>query len=171
MANESSNWWNKVILWLTKLFKSLSNSETSLLPTILKESENSSEESQASSSLKAAVDEAKKQLTSAAVESITRNGMDLFSKYTNMLSSLDPKQKEYVLNIAILKNANMDDMSAEEIIELGRISIRTSEIGLEISDELNTFWSQFTSVVKELASQFKDIGSRVIATSLVGVLF
>ena len=121
--------------------------------------------------MKAAVDEAKKQLTSAAVESITKNGMDLFSKYTNMLSSLDPKQKEYVLNIAILKNANMDDMSAEEIIELGRISIRTSEIGLEISDELNTFWSQFTSVVKELTSQFKDIGSRVIATSLVGVLF
>lgn len=171
MGKESSNWWNKVILWLMKLLQSLSNSETPLFQTILNQSENSSGDSLASSSLKAAVDDAKKQLTSAAVESITKNGMDLFSKYTDMLSALDPKQKEFVLNIAILKNAKMDDMSAEEIIELGKISIITSELGIEISDELNTFWSQFTGVVKELASQFKDISSRVIATSLLGVLF
>ncbi len=87
-----------------------------------------------------------------------------------MIKSLSPKQKEYVMNIAILKTQKFEDMTAEEIIEIGEISVKISKLGLEISDELSSFWNKFSEVVKKIAKKFQEIGTKVIATSLVGVL-
>ena len=167
------DFWNslmKVVLRLIQSFSSSSNNETSSLPTTLSQSESSSTEPQQKSELEIAVDAAKKELSGIAIETVTEHGMGLLSKYSSMLSSIDPKQKEYVLNMAILKSADISKMTGKELCELGEVSVKLSELGLEISDELDEFWSKFGEVVSELGEKLQGVATKVISTSLIGVL-
>ena len=170
--NEFWNWLKKV---LSKLMESLldsSNSTTLLSPTTPNQSDDTSEtHTQKKSDFELAIENAKKELSSAAIQAVTTEGLSLLGDYKEMINSLSPKQKEYVMNIAILKTQNFDAMTAEEIIELGELSVKTSELGLEVSEELSTFWNKFADVVSALAEKFQEIGTKVLATSLVGVLF
>ena len=87
-----------------------------------------------------------------------------------MLIKLDPKQKEYVLKMAYLKTLDMSEMSAEEIMSVGDVSVEASELGLEISGDIDAFWSKFGSVVSEIGSKFQDVATKVISSSLIGIL-
>jgi len=113
---------------------------------------------------------AKKELTEVALETVTTRGLGLLDQYSQMLEDLGPLEKEYVLKLAILKATPMEELTTEELIELGEESIRVSELGIEISETLTSFWSQFKAVCLELFEQFKDIGAKVLASSLVAVL-
>lgn len=113
---------------------------------------------------------AKKELSEAAFEAVTQKGLSLLDGYKDMLNKLDPIQKEYVLKLAVLKATPMEELTTEELLELGEESIRVSELGIEISETLTSFWSQFKEFCVELFDQFKDIGARVLSTSLMAVL-
>jgi hypothetical protein len=148
---------------ILRFFQSISNSET-------QSSQTATNPSESSSPLRKAAEEAKSQLTELAVEAVTEKGLSLALEYTAMLNKLDPKQKEYVVRLAALKAAPIEEMSAEELLELGEENIKLSELGIEVSETLDSFWSQFKEVVVEIAGQFKDIGAKLISTSLMGVL-
>ena len=69
-----------------------------------------------------------------------------------------------------MKSIDMSDMTAEELVAIGDETVKLSELGIEISKTLNTFWSEFKEVVAALANTFVDIGVRVLSTALVGVI-
>lgn len=164
MENNSSSWWKKALSAILKFFQSILSSGTGSSQTAKSPSESSSQ------SLKDIAQEAKKDLTEVAIEAVTDKGLSLITKYTEMLNNLTPQQKEYVVRLAALKAAPIEEMTAEELLELGEENIMLSDLGIEISETLDSFWSQFKEAVVELAKQFKDIGTKVLSQSLMGIL-
>jgi predicted transcriptional regulator len=87
-----------------------------------------------------------------------------------MLNRLEPQQKEYALRLARLKSIPIEQLTFDELVEIGEESVLISKLGLEVSETLNEFWSKFNDAVYETLDQVKDIGARVISTSLLGLL-
>lgn len=164
MENNSSSWWKKALSAILKFFQSILSSGTESSQTAKNHSESSSQ------SLKEIAQEAKKDLTEVALEAVTGKGLSLITQYTDMLNDLTPQQKDYVVRLAALKAAPIEEMTAEELLVLGEENIQLSELGIKITETLDSFWSQFKEAVVELASQFKDIGTKVLSQSLMGVL-
>lgn len=95
---------------------------------------------------------------------------ELTTKYIDMLSSLSDVQKDYAYHIAILKTAETSQLSMEEIIELGEVINKCSELGITISEELTSFWNEFGYVAKEITSRAASYGIKLGAKALVGYL-
>jgi hypothetical protein len=95
---------------------------------------------------------------------------DLTSKYLDMLGGLSEVQRDYAYHIAILKAAESSELTMEEILELGDVINKCSELGITISEELSSFWNEFGYVAKEVGKRAANYGFKIGAKALAGYL-
>ena len=113
---------------------------------------------------------AKETLKDIAVDAIAGHAIGLISDFSSMLNTLEPEQKEFALRIAILKSSDPSEMTMEELLELGDISVEASRLGIDVAKTLDSFWSKFTAIVSSVVKQVGGVGSRLVASSLTGFL-
>ena len=101
---------------------------------------------------------------------IVNKATGLINKYSNMMTTLDPVQKEYVYYLGILKASETTELTMEEILVLGDIVVKCSELGIKITEELTSFWNEFGSIAKEIGLTAANFGVRIAAKALVGYL-
>lgn len=135
----------------------------------LTKTQNSTDNQQNSSS-QSLGNELKNASKDIATEFLTEQAASLVGKYGAMLRSLSPKQKDYVIRIAYLKSVNPSELNLDEILELGEAINKAASLGVEINNELNQFWNEVFSIVKQAGEKFVDIGTRALSSTLLGIL-
>ena len=91
-------------------------------------------------------------------------------QFGDMLASLSPKQQEYVKKVAILKAANEDELSFDEVLALGEILNECLALQIEITEDLSNFWTKVGDLAKETAGKFAEVGLKLAAKSIIGFL-
>lgn len=87
-----------------------------------------------------------------------------------MLGKLSLKQKEYVLKIGAIKAAELSELSMSELNDLGEHLNTCSKLGIEITEELSSFWAKIGAIAKEASLKFAEIGIKVAARILLSYI-
>lgn len=151
---EQLNWWEKILKFIVELFDSLIKTPNSI-GTLLEQSETLS---------------GSKIINAIGEKYLVDKASFITEKYASMINNLSPIQKEYIYHISILKSAETTELTFDEVLELGDVIVKCSELGLEISEEISGFWNEVISISKEISEQVVDIGVRVAAKTFVGFL-
>jgi Sec7-like guanine-nucleotide exchange factor len=154
-----------IVKWLRSLLKSSQDkpkspgqSETSLERTITED-------------LKVGIKDAAGDLLEDAAQAVINGkAAELASEYSEMLSNLDPKQKELVTKIAIVQSTETGEMDLDEIIEYNELLNECAELNLQISGELSAFWSKIGGIAKDVSAKFVDVGIKVASKALLAAI-
>lgn len=110
--------------------------------------------------------EVKSLLEQKAIEA----GASLAKEFSSLFDGMSPEEQEYVKKVAFLKSVKTDELSADEIIELGTHLNEAASLGLVVQKQHMAFWNKFSEIVKSIGSGLINIGSRVVATTLRSAL-
>lgn len=150
---EQNNWLKKVVDIVLKLVNAfLSNSKTTQNSEDLAPSRSES------------LSEAAKGI---ATDFLANKAIGLVNDFGGMLSKLSPKQKDYAYKMAVLKSAHVSELNWDELDMLSNQLNEAAQLGLEITEELSTFWSKFASVASEVAQNSLNVGVKLAAKSIV----
>ena len=161
--SEQQSFWKKIWEVILRFLESLNRTQSSTD----KPSNSSEERSQKENSIS---DVLKGTAKDVATDFLANKASGLISKYGSMIDNLNPKQKEYVIRMAYLKSVDTSVLTLKELLELGDAINQAAALGVEINDELNSFWSEVFSCVEEAAGKFADVGVKVLSKSLIGFL-
>ena len=154
--SDKSNFWLMLLSLITRLL-GLSN-----------KTPNSSTSGDSNSPL--SLEEAKSEVKDIAKDFIEKKAIELGTEYISMLRSLNPKQKEFALKMAVLKAVDKSELTLEETLELGDLINEAARLNLEITSELSSFWNKFGSVTAEILEKVANIGVRVAARTLMSYI-
>ena len=101
---------------------------------------------------------------------IANKATGLLTKYAGMLDKLDPIQKEYAYYLGVLKASETSELTMEEVLVLGDMIVKCSELGIEITAELTSFWNELGSIAKEIGLTAANFGIKIAAKAIVGYL-
>ena len=103
-------------------------------------------------------------------EFLQNKALGLFQQYKTTFKNLNKEQKEFVYNMSILKAADISELDFDEVIQLGEVINRCSELNIVITKELSEFWDKVGSIAKDAAIKSTEIRIKMAAKALVGFL-
>lgn len=106
-------------------------------------------------------------MTEVAKDEIKKEGTKLLIKHGEYLAGLTDAQREYAIEIAYLKSVNdLSTLSFKELKEYRKHASKALELGIEVSEEMNSFWNDFLESIKSLLKVVGEIGAKSLATAL-----
>lgn len=106
-------------------------------------------------------------MSEAAIDETINQASGLLLNHGDYILGLSEAQKAYAVHIAYLKSINdLGNLSFDELKEYRNAASKALELGIDVADEMNSFWNDFSDAVKEVIGTAADIGARVAATAL-----
>ena len=88
----------------------------------------------------------------------------------NLFDGKSEAEIAYIKHIAILKATKVEELSLDEVIELGEVLSEAARLGLEVSKEVNEFWEVVSDTTRAICSVTVGVATKVVAKMVVGYL-
>lgn len=106
-------------------------------------------------------------MSESAIDESVAQATKLISKHGDYLLGLSEVQREYAIKIAFLKSVNdLGKLSIDELIEYRNYASKAMELGIDVADEMNSFWNDFGDAAKSVINTASNIGATAAATAL-----
>lgn len=93
--------------------------------------------------------------------------VQLLQKHGKYLAGLTEAQKNYAIKIAFLKSViNLEELTFDELKEFRKAASEAMELGIDVTSEINSFWTDFSEAVKSILGVAADVGVRSVATAI-----
>lgn len=99
-------------------------------------------------------------------EAINQAGT-LLLNHGDYLLGLTEAQRAYAVKVAMLKAIdNLEELDFDELKEYRNVASEAIELGINVAEEMNTFWTDFGDAVKAVVDVAADVGVRAGCTAL-----
>lgn len=149
----------KILRWLAEFFSAATATTVEEVKKEIEELESSGKELKTKEVLSDISDEAR--------DVIMAEGKKLLLEHGKVLAGLTPEQQEYALNVAYLKSLeSFDELSVSELMEYRKLVTKAAELGPDVAEQLDSFWTAFGEALNNVVDKVSDIGIKAGAVAL-----
>jgi hypothetical protein len=166
MSNEKKSIWVVIFEFLASLFSNTSDKRTEDVVNDVRVIANDPD-NDLKTRLKNSGETIVDGMAEVAVNEAATQAGGLLIEHGDYLLGLSEVQRAYALQIAYLKAVDdLDTLSFDELKEYRAAASKALELGIDVADEMNSFWTDFGDAVRAVIDVAADVGVKAAATAL-----